>query len=123
MQGPHLLPTTFAALALVSLLGCTSLESATGGKVWYKPGGTLEERDRLLTAAKVQALQAHNTATPGAPDQPEARRQTERQTVLSAMTAAGWTLVPPEQAKPLDHQKKEPTSPPRALSSPTALDR
>ncbi len=106
------------------LAACSTLNSTfdIGDRVWYKPGGTIEERDRLLAAAQVQAVKAHADETPGAPDQKNARQQTERHTVLTFMTAAGWRLVPKTEAGPLDHARKT-NSAPRSLVAPTGLDR
>ena len=100
--------------------GCTSME--VGDRVWDKPGGTIEERDRLLAAAQAQAAQAHAAPTPGAPDQPNARQQTERQAVLATMTAAGWHLVPKSEAGTLAHTKGTKDAP-RSMTAPTVLDR
>jgi hypothetical protein len=108
-----------AALILAGALsGCSTME--LGDSVWYKPGGTIEERDRLLAAAQVQTAQAHATPTPGAPDQASAKRQTERDFVLTTMTAAGWRLVPKSEAGPLKHETKTGNKP-RSLT--TAMDR
>ena len=108
-----------AALILAGALsGCSTME--LGDNVWYKQGGTIEERDRLLAAAQVQAAQAHAVPKPGAPDQPNARQQTEREVVLTTMTAAGWRLVPKSEAGPLEHDKRTGTKP-RSLT--TAMDR
>ena len=79
-----------------TLFGCTTMETAD--RVWYKEGGTVEERDRLLGAAQVQAQQAHAVATPGSPDTLEAHHQSETQSVMATMSAAGWSLVPRAQA-------------------------
>ena len=108
-----------AAIILAGALsGCTTMEY--GDQVWYKPGGTIEERDRLLAAAQVQAAQAHATPKPGAPDQSAAKQQTEREIVLTTMTGAGWHLVPKSQAGSLKHETKTGTKP-RSLT--TAMDR
>ena len=110
-----------AAIILAgALAGCSTVE--TGDRVWYKSGGTIEERDRLLAAAQVQAVQAHAAPTAGASDQAGARQQTERQAVLTTMTAAGWRLVPKSEAGPLPHAGKI-NAAPRSMSAPTALDR
>lgn len=101
-----------------ALSGCSTIE--TGDRVWYKQGGTIEERDRLLAAAQVQAAQAHAVPKPGAPDQSYAKQQTEREVVLTTMTAAGWRLMPKSEAGPLEHEKKTGNKP-RSLT--TAMDR
>jgi hypothetical protein len=108
-----------AAIILAGALsGCSTME--LGDRVWYKKGGTIEERDRLLAAAQVQAAQAHAAPRPGAPDQSHAKQQTEREVVLTTMTAAGWRLVPKSEAGRLEHEKGTGNKP-RSLT--TAMDR
>lgn len=86
------------SIALASaLLGCQSVDP--GNQVWYKENGSLEERDRLLAAAEVQAQQAQSSPTVSAPG--ASTRQTASHTILEYMTANGWRLVPKSQAKPL----------------------
>jgi len=110
-----------AALILAGALsGCSTLDF--GDKVWYKEGGTVEERDRLLAASQLQATQAHAAETPGGSNQTSARAQSERQAVLTVMTAAGWRLVPKSEAGPLENAKKTKAAP-RSNTSATALDR
>jgi len=110
-------------LGALLVAGGTSME--TGDRVWFRPGGTIEGRDRLLVAAQVQAMQAMQAQAapkPGSPDLGDARRQTERQATLATMTAAGWNLVPKAQAGPLDREKGK-AAPQPSLVAPTALDR
>jgi hypothetical protein len=112
---------SLAALAIAGgMSACSTFDF--GGKVWYKPGGTIEERDRLLAAAEVQAAQAEATQTPGSPGVTQNRRQTEHHTVLTFMTAAGWTLVPKSQASSMEQSAAGEAPKPRT-STATALDR
>lgn len=103
-----------------TLTGCETF--GLGDSVWYKPGGTVEERDRLLAAAEVQAVQAQSAFPAGSPNVTVDRKQTERHTVLTFMTAAGWSLVSKKEAGSLDNATKV-KSPPRTMTAPTALDR
>ena len=109
------------ALALITtLFGCA--EPGAGGKVWFKENGTAEERDRLLAAAHVQAQQSHVAPNVGAPDTTQAHRQSEVESTMTYMTAHGWRLVPPSEAKPL--RNTAPGSTPTAtVVSPVNLDR
>ena len=110
-----------AALAVAGgMSACSTVDF--GGKVWYKPGGTVEERDRLLAAAEVQAAQAEATQTPGSPNVTQNRRQTEHHTVLTFMTAAGWSLVPKSQASSMEQSRDVAPPKPRHTTA-TALDR
>lgn len=91
-----------AAIVLAGVFtGCSTFDM--GNKVWYKPGGTIEERDRLLAAAQVQAEQAKIPYDPNNTGVPPNPRESERHTVLTFMTAAGWSLVPPSEAGSIDH--------------------
>lgn len=110
-------------LTAIILAGALSACSMLGleGRVWYKPNGTIEERDRLLAAAELQAAKAQNELS-NAPDQKDARKQTERHTVLTFMTAAGWQLMRKSEAGKLSHATKTGT-PQRSNAAPTGLDR
>ena len=111
----------FAALLLAgALCGCASVD--TGGKVWYKEGGTTEERDRLLAAAHVQGQQAHVGSSLGTSDTAASRRQSDVEATMTYMTAHGWQLVAPEQAKPLKRVPLTQTPPASATGS-VGLDR
>lgn len=91
------------ALGLALLAGCRSLPETD--HVWYKEGGTPGERDRLLTAAEVQARQAYPDApmagaSGGTSTQSQASLRLARQDViLRYMTAQGWRRTPREQAR------------------------
>jgi hypothetical protein len=110
-------------LTAIILAGALSACSMLGleGRVWYKPGGTIEERDRLLAAAESQATKAQGELSNN-PDEKDARKQTERHTVLTFMTAAGWQLMRKSEAGQLGHLTKTGT-PRRSNVAPTALDR
>jgi hypothetical protein len=95
--------TTLALLVLTLFAGCRSLPESD--HVWYKEGGTPGERDRLLTAAEVQARQAYPDAPMAgasgtASTKSQASLRLARQdVVLRYMTAQGWRRVPREQAR------------------------
>jgi len=110
-------------LTAIILAGALSACSLLGleGRVWYKPGGTIEERDRLLAAAELQATKAQTELSKD-PEQSYARKQTERHTVLTFMTAAGWQLMRKSEAGQLGHATGTGT-PQRRNVAPTALDR
>ncbi len=110
------------AVILAGALSACSLLDNTGARVWYKPGGTIEERDGVLAAAKVQAAKALADQHPGSTDPKDARAQIERHTVLTFMTAAGWNLVRKSDAGVLGHNRKI-GNPQRSNVAPTALDR
>jgi hypothetical protein len=96
----HRLISRTALIALTAAFsGCVSTDF--GNKVWYKPNGTVQERDHLLAGAQVQAAQALAAYAPDSPNVTVDRKQTERHTILTFMTAAGWSLVPKGEAGPL----------------------
>lgn len=86
------------------LVGCSTM--STGEQVWFKEGGTPQERDRLLLAAEVQARQAYPDSpmaggavgTTG-PQSVAALQHSRRDVVVRSMTAQGWRLVPRNQAR------------------------
>lgn len=90
-------------LGLVLFVGCRTLPETN--HVWHKEGGTSGERDRLLTAAEVQARQAYPDApmagaSGGTSTQSQASLRLARQDViLRYMTAQGWRRMPREQAR------------------------
>lgn len=110
-----------AFIALAGFLSsCSTFD--LGNKVWYKPGGTVEERDRLLAAAQVQAEQMKAAYDPNNTGVKPNVRETERHTVLTFMTAAGWSLVPPAEAKSLDHAQVTSNKDPHSHTAPLPVD-
>jgi hypothetical protein len=109
-----------SAIVVLIATACSSLN--TGGKVWYKENGTTEERDLLLAAAKVQAQQAHVGPTLGGADTPEAHRQSEVEATMTYMTAHGWQLVPPSEAKRLRSGIENSATPANTVSA-AGIDR
>jgi len=68
--------------------------------VWVKPGGTTEERDRCLAAAKVAAVQAYPEPMSQAQvysesiGAPAMRRAYRNEIILNSMASQGWKSVP-----------------------------
>lgn len=95
--------TLLGIFSLVTLTGCRSLPETD--HVWFKEGGTAGERDRLLTAAEVQARQAYpDSPMPGASGATSTQsaaslRLARQDVVLRYMTAQGWRRVPRERAR------------------------
>lgn len=111
-----------AAVALAGMMAsCSTFDM--GDKVWYKQGGTIEERDRLLAAAEVQATQASSAYDPNNTGVSTNPKETERHTVLTFMTAAGWSLVPKSQAGSLDNAPMPDKPSQRSNSAGSALGR
>lgn len=108
------------ASSLLIWASCSSVE--TGNQVWYKENGTIEERDRLLAAAQIQAQQTQQVPTVSNPGTPGSQHQSTSHVVLEYMTANGWRLVPKSQAKPLPEHPPTKDKPATKVSS-TGLGR
>lgn len=89
------------ALAVSILTGCSNMPATD--HTWIKEGGTPGERDRLLTAAEVQARLAFpdtpmaGSTGPTNKQSESALRLARRDIVIRYMTAQGWRLAPREQ--------------------------
>jgi hypothetical protein len=67
---------------------------------WTKPGGTIQERDQCLAAARVEALQAY--PNPMSAEQvhsesiaaPLMRKAYREEIIINSMAAQGWSLTP-----------------------------